>query len=208
MATLAFMILGYLLGSIPFAVVSSSIFGLPDPRSYGSGNPGATNVLRTGRKGVAALTLAGDAAKGWIAVVLAQWYGPRYGLGEAGFAIVALSAFLGHLYPVFLGFSGGKGVATAAGVLLALNPWLGLAVLATWGAVAAVWKISSLAAVVSAALVPVYGAYFFGLSVTAAVTAVMAALLIWRHRSNIRNLLSGSEDNFAARESQGGGKGH
>lgn len=207
MATFAFVLIAYLLGSIPFAVVSSRVFGLPDPRSYGSGNPGATNVLRTGRKAAAALTLVGDAVKGWTAVVLAQWLGPHYGVGEAGIAAVALAAFLGHVYSVFLRFRGGKGVATAAGVLLALDGWLGLAVLATWGTVAAIWRISSLAALASAVLAPAYAVFMFGAGVRAAAVAVMAALLIWRHRSNIRNLLAGTEDTLSAREKPGGTEG-
>jgi acyl phosphate:glycerol-3-phosphate acyltransferase len=203
-STLVFAILGYLLGSIPFAVISSRVFGLPDPRTYGSGNPGATNVLRTGRKGAAAMTLIGDAAKGWVAVALAQWLGPRYGVEEGGIAAVALAAFLGHLYSVFLGFKGGKGVATAAGVLMALGGWLGISAIATWGVVAAVWRISSLAALVTAVLAPVYAALFLGPGVATAAVATIAALLVWRHRSNIKNLLSGTEDTFSARESQGG----
>jgi len=199
------MALAYVIGSIPFALVSSRIFALPDPRTYGSGNPGATNVLRTGRKAAAAVTLAGDAAKGWAAVALAAAIGPRYGLGEAGVAAVALAAFFGHVFSIFLGFKGGKGVATAGGVLLALNGWLGLATIATWALVAATWRISSLAALVTAALAPIYAVFFFGVGAVAGAVAVISVLLIWRHRSNIRNLLAGTEETFAARNGDGGG---
>jgi len=205
-AILIFAAFAYLLGSIPFAMVSSRIFSLPDPRTYGSGNPGATNVLRTGRKAAAALTLAGDAAKGWLAVALAAALGPRYGVGEAGLAAVALAVFVGHVFSVFLGFRGGKGVATAGGVLVALNGWLGLAAIATWALVAAVWRISSLAALVTAALAPVYAAFWFGIGPVTWAVAVISALLIWRHRSNIRNLLAGTEETFAARNDNGGGR--
>lgn len=199
MATLGFALLAYLIGSIPFALVSSRIFSLPDPRTYGSGNPGATNVLRTGRKAAAAVTLFGDAAKGWVAVALATATGPRFDLGEAGIAAVALAVFLGHVFSLFLGFRGGKGVATAGGVILALSGWLGLATVGTWALVAAVWRISSLAALVTAALTPVYAAYFFGLGPITGAVAAMSLLLIWRHRSNVRNLLAGTEDTFSAR---------
>lgn len=194
MATIAFVLAAYLIGSIPFAVLTSRAFGLPDPRTYGSGNPGATNVLRTGKKAAAGLTLVGDAAKGFIAVTLAQKLAPVFGVGVETLAAVALAVFFGHVFSVFLNFRGGKGVATAAGVLLALNPWLGLGVSATWIAVAAVSRISSLAAVIAAMLAPVYGIYFFGFDAVSLAILIMAAVLLWRHRSNIQNLLAGKED--------------
>lgn len=197
--TLGLVVIAYLIGSIPFALVSSRVFALPDPRTYGSGNPGATNVLRTGRKAAAAVTLFGDAAKGWVAVALATDLAPRFEFGEGGIAAVAVAVFLGHVFSIFLGFRGGKGVATAGGVILALNVWMGLATLGTWALVAAVWRISSLAALVTAVLAPVYAALFFGLGPVAAAVAAMSLLLIWRHRSNIRNLFAGTEETFSAR---------
>jgi glycerol-3-phosphate acyltransferase PlsY len=193
METLLFGVIAYLIGSVSFAVVVSKAYGLSDPRTYGSGNPGATNVLRSGNKAAAVLTLIGDAAKGWLAVFLAQVYGPRYGVGETGIALVAVAVFLGHLYPVFFRFQGGKGVATAAGILLALDPWLGLGVLATWIAVAAIFRYSSLAALVAAALAPIYQAFFGDLSITTLAIAAMSLLLIWRHRANIEKLMAGKE---------------
>ena len=145
-------IAAYLLGSISFAVLTSKLFALPDPRTYGSGNPGATNVLRSGKKAAAALTLLGDAAKGWLAVFLAMRFAAHDAQGVMLVAMVALAVFVGHLFPIFLRFKGGKGVATALGVLLALDVWLGLAALATWLLVAAVLRLSSLAALVAAVL--------------------------------------------------------
>jgi glycerol-3-phosphate acyltransferase PlsY len=200
MATIVFIVVAYLIGSVPFAVLMSRLFRLPDPRTYGSKNPGATNVLRTGRKAVAALTLLGDAAKGWLAVQLAQHLTPQYGLGSATVAAVALAVFLGHLYSVFLRFHGGKGVATALGVLLALDPWLGLATLATWLIVAFIWRFSSLAALVAAVLVPFYALYIFGWNSYTLAVLVVSLLLIWRHQSNIRNLIAGTEATFGKRE--------
>lgn len=132
MLTILAGIIAYLIGSISFAVIVSRAYGIADPRTYGSKNPGATNVLRSGKKSAAALTLLGDAVKGWLAVFLAQWFGPRYGVDESGIALVAIAVFLGHLFPVFFRFQGGKGVATALGILLAIDIWLGLATLATW----------------------------------------------------------------------------
>ena len=152
MLTIVFVIAAYLLGSISFAVITSKLFGLADPRTYGSGNPGATNVLRSGKKAAAALTLFGDAAKGWLAGFLAI----QFALPDVQIALVVLAVFLGHLFPVFLRFKGGKGVATALGVLLALNVWLGLGGLATWLLIAAVFRLSSLSALVAAATTPVY----------------------------------------------------
>jgi len=193
METLLFGVIAYLIGSVSFAVVVSKAYGLADPRTYGSKNPGATNVLRSGKKSAAVLTLLGDAAKGWLAVFLAQVYGPRYGVGEGGIALVAIAVFLGHLYPVFFRFQGGKGVATALGILLALDVWLGLATLATWVIVAAVFRYSSLAALVSAALAPIIHAFFWDLNITTLAVAFMSLLLIWRHRANIEKLMAGKE---------------
>ena len=193
MLPLIFVVAAYLLGSISFAVVTSRAFGIADPRTYGSGNPGATNVLRSGKKSAAALTLLGDAAKGWVAVALAMHFGTPDSRGILLIAMVFLAVFLGHLFPVFLKFKGGKGVATALGVLLALNGWLGLAALVTWLVIALVFRLSSLAALMAAVGAPVY-AYALGLPrewVLACV--VMTLLLIWRHKSNIQNLLSGKE---------------
>jgi glycerol-3-phosphate acyltransferase PlsY len=185
--------LAYLIGSIPFAVVVSRVMRLPDPRTYGSSNPGATNVLRTGNKIAALLTLTGDAAKGCVAVVLFNTFAPRLGIDMTVVAPVALLAFLGHVYPVWLRFKGGKGVATALGVLLALNGWLALSTLALWIVVVAVSRYSSLGAIAAAAFVPFAAYYLLGWEpVTWAVTA-MALILIWRHHVNIGKLLRGEE---------------
>jgi acyl phosphate:glycerol-3-phosphate acyltransferase len=186
-------VLAYLIGSVSFAVVVSKAMGLADPRSYGSKNPGATNVLRTGNKLAAALTLAGDAVKGAAAVLLARWVAGQAGFGEPTIALVALAAFVGHLYPVFHRFQGGKGVATAAGVLLALHPVLGAGTLVTWIMIAVFFRYSSLAALVSAVFAPFWYLLLFGADATAAAVIAMSLLLIWRHGRNIRNLLSGKE---------------
>ncbi len=191
--SIAAVALAYLLGSVSFAVLVSRLMGLADPRSYGSHNPGATNVLRTGNKLAALLTLLGDAAKGFVAVVLAKWLGPRYGFGEATIALVAIAVFAGHLFPVFHGFAGGKGVATAAGVLLGLNPWLGLATMGTWLIIAIFFRYSSLAAVVAAVFAPLYYGFLFGPDTIGLAVVVMSVLLIWRHRGNIAKLLAGKE---------------
>lgn len=193
MTTIVFVLLSYLIGSISFAVVTSKLFGLPDPRTFGSKNPGATNVLRTGKKAAAALTLLGDAAKGWLAVWLALRYAPDFGLDDLAIAGCALAVFLGHVYPVFFGFQGGKGVATALGILTALNPWLGLALLATWLAAALIWRISSLSALIASVCAPLYGWLLLPSGVLVGGVAILSILLIWRHQSNIRNLLSGRE---------------
>lgn len=191
------LLLAYLLGSVPFAVVVSRGFGLADPRSYGSGNPGATNVLRSGNKKAALFTLLGDALKGWVAVYLAQ----RYGLSPAGVGLVALAVFFGHLFPVFLGFKGGKGVATAAGVLLALDPLLGLMVLGTWLAVAYVFRYSSLAAVLAAALAPLYAGLMQGTSGGLIVTVgILSMALIGKHWGNIQRLLAGQESKIGSKK--------
>jgi glycerol-3-phosphate acyltransferase PlsY len=189
----AFFLLGaYLLGSVSFGILVSKAFGLPDPRTHGSGNPGATNVLRSGKKIAALLTLLGDAAKGWVAVWLAQ----HHGLADEVVYGIAIAAFFGHLYPVYYGFKGGKGVATAAGILLALSPWLGLSVLATWILAFLMWRISSLAALIAAGFAPVYAAAFFGFGLKVVVVLLLSLMLVWRHKSNIKKLLAGEEAGF------------
>ncbi|MCD6735255.1 MAG: glycerol-3-phosphate 1-O-acyltransferase PlsY [Burkholderiaceae bacterium] len=190
----------YLVGSISFAVLVSKAMGLADPRSYGSGNPGATNVLRTGNKLAAALTLVGDALKGLVAVLVAKALAARFGFGDGTIALVALAAFVGHLFPVFHRFQGGKGVATAAGVLLALKPVLGLGTLATWLLVAFFFRYSSLAALVAAIFAPLWYLFLFGPDAVAAAVALMSALLIWRHAKNIRNLLAGKESRIGQKK--------
>jgi glycerol-3-phosphate acyltransferase PlsY len=191
--SLAFIAAAYLVGSISFAVVTSRLFGLPDPHSYGSGNPGATNVLRTGNKAAAALTLIGDGAKGWLAVWLAQHLGPQAGAAEWTVPGVALAVFLGHLFPVYHRFAGGKGVATAAGIVVALNAALAAALAVVWLVMALAFRISSLAALTAAALMPIGMFYLAGNTPTAWATVPIAALLFWRHRTNIRQLLAGKE---------------
>lgn len=199
-ATVLFAVAAYLIGSISFAVVVSRAMGLADPRTYGSGNPGATNVLRSGNKKAAILTLLGDAAKGWLAVWLAQLLAPRFGVDEVGIALVLIAVFLGHLYPVFHRFAGGKGVATAAGILLAINAWLGLATLATWLIIAVFFRYSSLAALVSAVFAPFFYVLMFGFDWVAGAVALMAVLLIARHRANIAKLLSGKESRIGEKK--------
>lgn len=191
-------LLAYLLGSISFAVLSSRLFGLADPRSYGSGNPGATNVLRSGHKGAALFTLIGDALKGLVAVLLARWAVERLGLDDALPALCALAAFIGHCFPLFHGFKGGKGVATAAGVLFGLNLGLGLATLVAWLLVFGFFRISSVAALVAAAAAVVYQVIVFGFGLQALAVLVMGGLLVWRHQDNIRRLLAGQEGRVAA----------
>ena len=189
----------YLIGSLSFAVIVSRVMGLNDPRTYGSGNPGATNVLRSGNKAAAVLTLLLDALKGYVPVLLADRFGPSFGLGEGTVAMVALAAFLGHLWPVFFRFEGGKGVATAAGVLLALNPWLGLATLGTWLIIAAFFRYSSLASIVAAVFAPFYQLLIWGGGPTAVAVTLMGLLLVWRHSANIRKLLAGTESKLGAK---------
>ena len=186
-------LLAYLTGSLSFAVLVSRAMGLNDPRSYGSGNPGATNVLRSGNKLAAALTLLLDALKGFVPVLLVQRYGAAWGLFDGTVAMVALAAFLGHLWPVFFRFEGGKGVATAAGVLLGLNPWLGLATLGTWVIIAAFFRYASLASMVAAVFAPFYQLLIWGGGPTALAVTVMGLLLLWRHSANMRKLLDGKE---------------
>jgi glycerol-3-phosphate acyltransferase PlsY len=193
MATFFFTIAAYLIGSLSFAVIVSRAFGLPDPHSYGSGNPGATNVLRTGNKVAAALTLVGDGAKGWLAVFLAQTLGAAFGVASWTVPAVALAVFVGHLFPVFHGFAGGKGVATAAGIVFALHGPLALALGALWLVIAIGFKISSLAALTTAALLPFGAFYAFGNSPAAWAMVPIALLLFWRHRNNIRQLIEGKE---------------
>ena len=191
----------YLVGSLSFAVIVSRLMGLNDPRTYGSGNPGATNVLRSGNKLAAVLTLLLDALKGFVPVFLVGHFGARFGLGEGTLAMVGLAAFLGHLWPVFFKFVGGKGVATAAGVLLALNPWLGLATLATWVIVAAFFRYSSLAAIVSAVFAPFYQLLIWGGGPVAIAVTVMGLLLVWRHSANIQKLFKGTESKLGQKAS-------
>jgi len=197
MATAAFIVVAYLIGSVSFAVIVSRALRLPDPRTYGSGNPGATNVLRTGRKLAALLTLIGDGGKGWLAVFLAGRYATDYGLDAMGVAGCAVAVFLGHLFPVFFGFRGGKGVSTAAGIMLAIHPWLGLATFATWIIIALFFRYSSLAAIVSAVFAPIYAFFMtllgFELGSMLPAVILLAALLVWRHKSNIFNLVAGKE---------------
>lgn len=184
----------YLLGSVSFAIVVSRLAGLPDPRTYGSKNPGATNVLRTGKRVVAVLTLAGDAGKGWFAVWVASLLAPQ------AVAYAGLAVFLGHLFPVFHRFHGGKGVATAAGVLFGFNPWLGGGTLVTWIAIAAFFRYSSLAALIAAAFAAFYAGWLFGLTPVTAAVAAIAALLVWRHKENIRRLASGTESRLGEKK--------
>ena len=197
--TILFVLAAYLLGSVSFAIVVSKLFRLEDPRSYGSQNPGATNVLRTGNKLAAVLTLLGDCAKGWLAVALAIQFAAPLGLTEAGIAVVALAVFAGHLWPVFFRFKGGKGVATALGVLLALSPAVGLGTLITWIVIAYAFRYSSLAALVSSLFAPFYQLLLFGVNETLLAVVIMSALLIYRHRSNIANLLAGKETRLGKR---------
>ncbi|MGB6102627.1 MAG: glycerol-3-phosphate 1-O-acyltransferase PlsY [Pusillimonas sp.] len=203
--TFGMAIAAYLLGSVPFAVVVSRAMGLADPRTFGSRNPGATNVLRTGNKTAAALTLLGDAAKGWLAVFIASYVAQRFGTGQVMVAICAVAAFLGHVYPIFLRFKGGKGVATALGVLAALNPWLALATAGTWLILAYVTRYSSLSSILSAIFAPLY--YLLGGSVAwplnksfALAIVVISVVLVSRHSANISRLMTGKESRIGAKK--------
>ena len=199
MTMLVFMLIAYLLGSVSFAVITSRLFRLPDPRTYGSKNPGATNVLRSGKKAAAVFTLLGDAGKGWLAVVLAQYFMQSWNLPGGVVAVVALAVFLGHVFPIFLRFQGGKGVATAVGVLLGLNLWIGLLAIITWVLVVMIWRISSLSALVAALLAPVNALIFIGFDVNTLAILIMSLILIWRHKSNIINLVAGKESRIGER---------
>ena len=192
-------LLAYLIGSVSFAVVVSRAMKLPDPRTYGSNNPGATNVLRTGRKAAAALTLIGDCAKGWFAVFLTERYFGGALPPVTEMALAAVAVVIGHMYPVFHRFQGGKGVATALGVLLGLNLWIGLGAAATWAAIAFFLRISSLAAMIAAVSAPVYCVMLYGLHPYSLACGAIAVLLVWRHKSNIRNLLAGAEPRIGAK---------
>ncbi len=203
---LSAIVMAYLLGSISFAVVCSRLFGLADPRSYGSKNPGATNVLRSGNKGAAIITLLGDTAKGWLAVFLAQKYGAGYGLEQGGTGLVALAVFFGHLYPVFLKFKGGKGVATAAGVLLAIDPVLGLATLATWLFIAFTLRYSSLAALIAAAAAPMFAFFLWGSDVMLPVVGIIAMALIGKHWQNLQRLMAGTEPKIGGKKKAASGR--
>ncbi len=195
----------YLIGSLSFAVIVSRLMGLNDPRSYGSKNPGATNVLRSGNKAAAALTLLLDGLKGWLPMALVMWFGKDYGMREGTLAAVGLAAFIGHLYPVFFGFQGGKGVATAAGVLFGVHWVLGLATLATWVIVAFFSRYSSLAAMACAIFAPWYyligdRSFWYVDKLIALAMVVMSAFLIFRHRENINKLLKGTESKLGAKK--------
>lgn len=199
MNTVWMTVAAYLVGSISFAVVMSSLFGIADPRTYGSKNPGATNVLRSGNKKAAIMTLIGDGAKGWLAVWLAIRYADQLQVGDMTIALVAIAVFLGHLWPVFFRFVGGKGVATALGVLLGLNPWLGLATLATWLVVAFAFRYSSLAALIAALFAPFYYGLLFGVDPQLFAVVAMSVLLAYRHSQNISNLLAGKESRIGGK---------
>jgi len=203
MVNLLFAVVAYLIGSVSFAVVVSKLMGLPDPHSYGSGNPGATNVLRTGNKKAAILTLIGDGLKGWFAVWLARHFGPGYGLEDSGVALAALGVFLGHLFPVFHRFAGGKGVATAAGILFAIHPLLGAGTLATWLIIAFFFRYSSLAALVSAIFAPFFYVLMFGVDIITGAVFVISVLLVVRHRQNIAKLLAGKESRIGEKKKAG-----
>ena len=191
--TIVLVLIAYLIGSVSFAVVVSRAMGLPDPHTYGSKNPGATNVLRTGHKAAAVLTLLGDAGKGWLAVFLVDYFFATEVAPAYKMAPVAVAVLIGHMYPVFHRFHGGKGVATALGVLLGLNVWLGAGALSTWIVIAFFFRISSLAALIAALSAPVYCYMLFGIHPYTLAVSIIALLLIWRHKTNIRNLLAGAE---------------
>jgi len=204
MATAVFILTAYLIGSLSFAVIVSRAFSLPDPRTYGSGNPGATNVLRTGKKLAALFTLIGDGGKGWLAVFLASRYAAEYGVDGTGVAACAVAVFLGHIFPVFFRFKGGKGVSTAGGILLAVDPWLGVATMATWIVIALFFRYSSLAAIVSAVFAPLYYFLLFGAREVLPALIIMSALLVWRHKANILKLVAGEERRIGEKRDSAG----
>jgi glycerol-3-phosphate acyltransferase PlsY len=199
MNNLLFAMGAYLMGSVSFAIVVSKLLRLEDPRTYGSQNPGATNVLRTGNKFAAVLTLVGDCAKGWAAVALAIHFNEPLGLGITGISLAAFAVFAGHVWPIFFGFKGGKGVATALGVLMALSPPVGVTTLCTWIIIAYTYRYSSVAALVAAVFAPIYQLLLFGPGVKLAAILLMSAVLIYRHRGNIANLRAGTETRLARR---------
>lgn len=201
MIDMLFVVAAYLIGSVPFALVSSRLFGLADPRSYGSGNPGATNVLRSGSKAAAAVTLLGDAGKGWLAVWLASRFGIAMGVSPWIPAACGAAAFLGHLFPVFIGFRGGKGVATALGVMIGFSGLLGAGVAVLWLATAALTRYSSAAALLAATSAPVLAHMLVESPAITAAAVLMAGLLIWRHKDNIRRLLAGTESRIGGEKS-------
>jgi len=204
MLPIGVLVAAYLLGSLSFAVITSRVFGLADPRSYGSGIPGATNVLRSGHKGAAVLTLMLDAIKGFVPVLLVLRFGPAHGLGEATAAWAGVAAFVGHLYPVFFGFKGGKGVATAAGALVAINPLLAAATLLSFAIILFFSRYVSLASIVAAAFAPFYQALIWGLEPQLLALVLMCLLLVWRHEGNIRKLLAGTESKFGQKAAGAG----
>ncbi len=199
MPTVLVALVAYLVGSLSFAVIVSRAYRLPDPHTYGSGNPGATNVLRSGRRSAAVFTLMGDTLKGFIVVWAVMQWGAGYGLGANDIAVAAVAVFAGHLYPLYFGFRGGKGVATAAGILLALSPWLGLATLTVWALAFGLTRTSSVGALAAAVAAPVIAVLLFGLGAPVAAVLVMAVLIVYRHRSNIRKLLAGTESRVGSR---------
>ena len=196
MTTIAFILVAYLIGSLSFAVIVSRLMRLQDPRTFGSKNPGATNVLRSGKKSAAALTLLGDGLKGWLAVMLAHWLAPRYGLAEPEIAMAAVAVLFGHIWPIFFGFKGGKGVATGVGILAAFHPLLARGAVLIWIAVAVTTKISSLAAIVASFFAPFLAYWLLGGGVYFGTTVVIALLLIQRHKKNILDLLAGTESSI------------
>ena len=194
------LVIGYAFGCIPFAVITSRIFGLADPRTYGSGNPGATNVLRSGNRKAAIVTLLGDALKGCVAV----WVVRALGMGDTTALLAGVAAFVGHVFPATLGFRGGKGVATAAGVMLVAVPPAGVIALGIWVGVAAITRYSSLAALLAACSAPITGLLYTGSAVVCGAFAAMAGLLIWRHAENIRRLMNGSESRIGRKKTAAG----
>ncbi len=204
MGNAVLVIVAYLVGSLSFAVIVSKAFRLPDPHSYGSGNPGATNVLRTGNRAAALLTLFGDALKGFVAVIGTALLAPHFNLPEETIALSAIAVFLGHLFPIFFRFKGGKGVATAAGILFAIHQWLGLLTLATWLVIAVFFRYSSLAALIAAIFAPFFTFFLIKSSAMLVAVSAISLLLIWRHRANIRKLLAGEETRIGEKKSEDG----